>query len=73
MDRNAQVLAVLVAACVSATSVSAESHYGWSGPYAGAALSFDSFRTDANDYWCWHACDAPGNASVEYQAAVFAG
>lgn len=68
-----RLIAALLVSGLASASVSADSQYDWSGPYAGATLSADMFRTEANDYWCWYSCDAPGDSSLGYQAGLFAG
>ncbi len=65
-------IALASAALFSAGNASAEGH-DWSGWYAGGALGINNFVTDTSDYWCWYACDAPGNSEMLATATLGGG
>jgi outer membrane immunogenic protein len=54
-------LACLAFAMTAAGVVQAEGEQQWGGAYVGANAGLSSFQTETADYWCWYACDAPGN------------
>ncbi|HEY3486993.1 MAG TPA: porin family protein [Gammaproteobacteria bacterium] len=51
----------------------ADTAYSWDGFYAGASFGLTNFKTDTADYWCWYACDAPGNSEQSTQVTLTGG
>jgi opacity protein-like surface antigen len=45
----------------------------WEGAYAGGSIGYGQFRTYTSDYWCWYACDAPGNVDPAMNLSLGAG
>lgn len=54
------------AAALTLGAVPAASAYDWTGFYAGGYIGATAFETDTNDYWCFFACDAPGDSEIEF-------
>lgn len=65
----------LVVATAAAFSVGAASanDQNWSGFYVGGVVGATAFKTDTADYWCWYACDAPGNSEVKASGGLTMG
>lgn len=72
MIKNLKVLAAATAAAVFSMGA-AQAAANWTGPYVGATAGVTSFKTDTADYWCWYACDAPGNSEVDVSGGLTAG
>jgi outer membrane immunogenic protein len=47
-------------------SAQAANGYDWTGFYAGGYIGATAFETETNDYWCFFACDAPGDSEIEF-------
>ncbi len=70
-DIQPQLLATVEHSENGATTISA--HKDWSGFYGGAVVGATAFKTDTADYWCWYACDAPGDSEVRANGGLTAG
>ena len=47
--------------------------HNWSGFYGGATFGAMQFKTETDDYWCWYACDAPGNTEQAMSGGLTGG
>lgn len=52
---------IAFAALLATTAGAAQAEGQWGGAYIGANAGLSTFQTETADYWCWWACDAPGN------------
>lgn len=75
MIKKLGILAATMAAVFSmgAAHAQATGQHNWSGLYGGATVGATSFKTDTADYWCWYACDAPGNSEVKLSGGLTGG
>lgn len=73
--RNKKLLSGLYAATAALTlgAAPAASAYDWTGFYAGGYVAATAFETDTADYWCWYACDAPGDSEIEFSIGAQGG
>ena len=75
MIKKLGILAATTAVVFSMGSAHAEDTglHNWGGLYGGATVGATSFKTDTADYWCWYACDAPGNSEVKLSGGLTGG
>ena len=62
-----------VTATLALGSVHAANGYDWTGFYAGGYIGATAFETDTSDYWCFFACDAPGDSEIEFSIGAQGG
>lgn len=75
MIKKLGILVATTAAVFSmgAAHAQATGQHNWGGPYGGATVGATSFKTETADYWCWYACDAPGNSEVKLSGGLTGG